>query len=67
MPTKKQRRKHTYTLTYSKPDKQWLATVDTYPGLSWLDDTPITAIAGMILLAYQTDDEIAAEKAEAKK
>ena len=34
----------TYTIEYSDDDKEWAATCDAYPSLSWLSPDPIYAL-----------------------
>lgn len=46
----------TYTVKWSEPDQEWVATVTGAPYLSVLTDNPITALTGLISILDGTDD-----------
>ena len=39
--------KYTYCVQWSEEDKQYVGTVQEFPSLSWLDDTPSAALDGI--------------------
>lgn len=44
---------HTYQVIYSTEDREYVATVEGEPFLSWLARTPEEALAGMRALMFQ--------------
>ena len=38
----------TFTIFWSSEDKEYIATCDLYPSLSWLDPDPTKALDGLI-------------------
>ncbi|MDR0782249.1 MAG: type II toxin-antitoxin system HicB family antitoxin [Propionibacteriaceae bacterium] len=43
---------YTYRVHWSTEDGEFVATVAEFPSLSWLDDTPTTAMTGIVQLAH---------------
>ena len=39
-----------YTVRFSHEDKEWVATCSTEPFMSFLDPSPLKALAGLIIL-----------------
>lgn len=46
----------TYTVKWSEPDQEWVATVTGAPYLSVLTANPITALTGLISVLDGTDE-----------
>lgn len=38
---------YTYKVEWSEEDGEYVGTVDEFPGLSWLDDSPTKTLAGI--------------------
>lgn len=50
---------YTYTVRWSVEDQEYVATVAELPSLSWLDDDPSNAIAGIQALSTQVIEDLA--------
>lgn len=47
-----------YDVKWSEPDQEYVATVKEFPSMSWLDETPDKAVAGMRALVAETLEEM---------
>lgn len=43
-----------YQVTYSAEDVGYVATVDRFPSLSWIDTDPVEALNGLVILVRLT-------------
>lgn len=41
-----------YEVSWSEEDQEWVATTAQYPSLSWLGDSPIAALDGLMHLLF---------------
>lgn len=53
-----------YKVFYSDEDECYVATCEQFPSLSWLADTAVHALDGMVSLAAQTLEDLREEKVE---
>jgi hypothetical protein len=44
----------TYRVVWSSESNDWIATCDQFPSLSWLDDSPSSALDGLLTLLVAT-------------
>lgn len=43
-----------FTVAWSAEDGEWVATVGRHPSLSWLDDSPLSALAGLLTVMEES-------------
>ena len=44
---------YTYKVEWSEEDGEYVGTVEEFPGLSWLDDSPAKTLAGIQWIAKE--------------
>lgn len=59
---KKNQHKHTYCLSWSEEDKEYVALCAEFPSLSWLAKTPEEALRGIKKLIKQVTEDMINEK-----
>lgn len=59
METNPTTRHDAYHIAWSDEDREYAATVDGQPGLSWLAPTPTEALHGIIALMREVDADMA--------
>jgi hypothetical protein len=52
------------TVRWSEPDQEWVATTSEFPSLSWLEEDPFEAEAGLRKLVVEVRADLAAEREE---
>ena len=55
-------KQHTFTVKWSDEDHEWVATVDTYPSLSYLSESPSLAVACLAVIVVKTDEDLKMEQ-----
>jgi hypothetical protein len=53
-----------YSIHFSDEDQEWVATTSEFPSLSWLEESPVDALAGLVKLVAEIREDIATERQE---
>lgn len=53
---------YTYKVEWSEEDGEYVGTVEEFPGLSWLDDSPAKTLAGIRRITEECVEDASQQK-----